>query len=112
MQRINREEPGKNKYQEAHYQFLELRGQGEGRVLLASLRTGCGKGAMAEVTIVEVSHLTTLCDPMECSRHRFSVPGILQAVILKWVAMLFSRGSSQPKDRTQVSCIAGGLFTI
>ena len=36
-------------------------------VLLESLRTGCGKGAVAEVTIVEVSHLMTLCDPMDCS---------------------------------------------
>ena len=36
---------------------------------------------------------------------------ILQARILEWVAIPFSRGSSQPKDRTQVSCIAGGFFT-
>ena len=36
---------------------------------------------------------------------------ILQARILKWVAMPFSRGSYQPRDQTQVSCIAGGLFT-
>ena len=39
-------------------------------------------------------------------------PGILQARILKWVAIPFSRGSSWPRDRTQVSCIAGRLFTI
>ena len=38
--------------------------------------------------------------------------GILQARILEWVAMPSSRGSSQPKDRTQASCIAGGFFTI
>ena len=38
--------------------------------------------------------------------------GILQARILEWVAMLSSRGSSRPRDRTQVSCIAGGFFTI
>ena len=37
--------------------------------------------------------------------------GILQARILEWVAMLSSRGSSQPRDRTQVSSIAGGFFT-
>ena len=37
--------------------------------------------------------------------------GLLQARILKWVAFPFSRGSSQPRDRTQVSCIAGGFFT-
>ena len=37
---------------------------------------------------------------------------ILQARILKWVAMLSSRGSFQPRDRTEVSCIASGFFTI
>ena len=38
--------------------------------------------------------------------------GILQARILEWVAVPFSRGSSQPRDRTQVSCIAGGFFAL
>ena len=38
--------------------------------------------------------------------------GILQARIVEWVTMLFSRGSSQPRDQTQVSCIAGRFFTI
>ena len=42
----------------------------------------------------------TLCNTMDSSVH-----GILQAGILEWVAMLFSRGSSQPKDRTLISCI-------
>ena len=37
--------------------------------------------------------------------------GILQARTLKWVAFPFSRRSSQPRDPTQVSCIAGGFFT-
>ena len=37
--------------------------------------------------------------------------GILQARILEWVGIPFSRGSSQPRDRTQVSHIAGGFFT-
>ena len=48
----------------------------------------------------------TLCDPMD-----YTVPGILQARILEWVAFPFSRGSSQPRDQTQVSCIAGRFFT-
>ena len=47
----------------------------------------------------------TLCDPMD-----YKVHGILQARILEWVAIPFSRGASQPRDRTQVSCIAGGFF--
>ena len=38
--------------------------------------------------------------------------GILQARILEWAAMPFSSGSSQPRDRTQVSLIAGGFFTV
>jgi len=42
----------------------------------------------------------------------YSVYGILQARILEWVAVPFSRGSSQPRDQTQVSHIAGGFFTI
>ena len=49
---------------------------------------------------------TTLCDPMD-----YTVHGILQAIILEWGAFPFSRGSSQPMDRTQVSHIAGRFFT-
>ena len=57
----------------------------------------------------------TLCDPMHCSLPGNSVHWILQARILEWVAMPFSRGSSQPRDRTHVSsspCMAGGFFTF
>ena len=48
----------------------------------------------------------TLHDPMD-----YTVPGILQARILEWVAFPFSRGSSWPRNCTGVSCIAGGFFT-
>ena len=41
-----------------------------------------------------------------------SVHGILQARVLEWVAISFSRGSSQPRDQAQVSCIAGRRFTV
>ena len=54
----------------------------------------------------------SLCDPMDCSPPGSSVHGILQARILEWVAISFSRGSSRPKDQTQVSLIAGRFFTI
>ena len=54
----------------------------------------------------------TLCDPMEYRPPGSSVHGVLQARILEWVAFASSRGSSQPTDRTQVSCIAGGFLTI
>ena len=48
----------------------------------------------------------TLCDPSGCIVH-----GVLQARMLEWLAFPFSRGSSQPRDGTQVSPIAGGFFT-
>ena len=53
----------------------------------------------------------TLCHPMDCSPGA-SVHGILQARILEWAAMLSTRGSSRPRDWTQVSLVAGGFFTI
>ena len=49
--------------------------------------------------------------PMDCSLPDSSVHGIFQARILEWVAILFYRGSSRPRDQTQVSCIAGRFFT-
>ena len=56
---------------------------------------------------VKVTQLCpTLCHPID-----YRVHGILQARIPEWVAFPFSRGSSQPRDQTQVSCIAGGFFT-
>ena len=54
----------------------------------------------------------TLCDPMNCSPPGSSVHGIFQARILEWVAISFFRGSSQPRDQTQVSCIAGRCFNL
>ena len=56
---------------------------------------------------VKVPHsCLTLCDLMD-----FTVHGIPQARVLEWVAYPFSSGSSRPKNRTRVSCIAGGFFT-
>ena len=48
----------------------------------------------------------TLCNPMDCSPPGSSVQGILQARILEWVSMLSSRVSSQPGDRTCISCVS------
>ena len=57
---------------------------------------------------VKVTQLCpTFCDPMD-----YTVHGILQARILELAAFPFSRGSSQPRDRTQVSRIAGVLFQL
>ena len=54
----------------------------------------------------------TLCDAMDCSPPGSSVHGIFQARILEWVAIPFSRASSQPRNGTWVSCTAGWFFTI
>ena len=64
------------------------------------------------VYVLVVQSCPTLCDPMNCSLPGSSVYGILQAKILEWVATTFSRESSQPRDWTQVSHIAGRFFTI
>ena len=54
----------------------------------------------------------TLCDPMDCSLPGSSVHGIFQARVPEWVAISFSRGSSQPRDQTQVSRTTGRRFTV
>ena len=54
----------------------------------------------------ETHSVVSDCDPME-----YTVQGILQARILEWVAFPFSRESSQPRDQTWVSYIAGRFFT-
>ena len=51
------------------------------------------------------------CNPMNWSLPGSSVHGILQARILEWVAISFSRWSSWPRNQTQVSCIAGRFLT-
>ena len=55
----------------------------------------------------------TLCDPIDCVAHQASQSvGILQARLLEWVAIPFSRRSSQPKDQTHISCIESRFFTL
>ena len=53
----------------------------------------------------------TLWDPMDCSPPGSSVHEIFQSMILEWVAISFSRESSQPRDQTWVSCTEGRFFT-
>ena len=62
------------------------------------------------ITLVAQSCLT-LCDPMDCSLPGSSVHRILQARILEWVAISFSRGSSWPRDQTWIPCIEGRFLT-
>ena len=66
---------------------------------------------LKELLVLVTQSCLTLCDPMDCSPPGSFVHGILQARMLKWVAISFSRGSSWPRGWTQVSCIAGRLFT-
>ena len=73
-------------------------------------------GPREELRMVAVQLLAwlclTLCDSMDCNQPGSSVHGILLAIILEWVAMPFSRGSSRLRDQTWISCIAGRFFTI
>ena len=62
--------------------------------------------------VKSLSHVQLLCDPMDCSLSCSSVHGILQASVLEWVAISFSRGSSPPSDRTWISHTAARRFTI
>ena len=64
------------------------------------------------VNVLVAQLCPTLCNPMECSPPVSSIHEILQARILKWIAIPFFRGSSQCRDRTLVSCIVGRFFTI
>ena len=65
----------------------------------------CGGGGLVAKSCL------TLRNPMNCSPSGSSVHGISQAKILEWVAISSSRGSSQSRDQTQVSCIASRFFT-
>ena len=65
-----------------------------------------------EVKALVAQPCPALCDPVDCSPPGSSVHGILQARLWQWVAISSSRGSSQPRDQTQVSCNAGRFFTV
>ena len=65
-----------------------------------------------KVKVLVAQSCLTLYNPMDCSLPGSSVHRIFQGRILEWVAIPFSRGSSWPKDQTQVSCIIGRFFTI
>ena len=67
----------------------------------------CTHGRILKWSEVKVAQsCLNLCDPMDYTFH-----GILQARLLEWVAFPFSRGSSQPRNWTRISCIGGGFFT-
>ena len=71
-----------------------------------------GKKVDQKVKVLVSQSCPTSCHPMDCSLPGSSVRGIPQARILEWVAVPFSKRSSQSRDWTQVSCIAGRVFTF
>ena len=71
---------------------------------------GMPTGMFYPVLCLVTQSCQTLCDPMDCSPPGSSVFGVLQARILEWVVIPFSKGSPQPRDGTQVSCMASRYF--
>ena len=88
------------------HEFEQAQGAGDGQ---GSLKTST---TAAAATAKSLQSCPTLRDPIDSSPPGSAIPGILQARKLEWVAVPFSRASSQLRDGTQVSHIAGGLFTI
>ena len=74
---------------------------------------GCESWTVKKAGESEVAQsCLTLCDPVDCNLLGFSVHGILQARILEWISISFSRGSSQPRDQIRVSRIGGRHFNL
>ena len=86
------------------WQFHEIKEQAMNRMTALELTAVCMHAKLFQ-------SCPTLCDPMDYSSPGSSVYGILQARILEWVAIPFSRGSSWPSDQIWVSCIVGRFFT-
>ena len=61
---------------------------------------------MQGVVCVCAQSCLTLCNPKDCSPPGSSLHGIFQAIILEWVAISYSRGSTPPRNQTHVSCIS------
>ena len=77
-----------------------------------SLKAIWGQNSYFLRGVLAAQSCPTLCDPMDCSSPGSSVLGILQARILEWVAISFSRGSFWPRDWTWVSCITWRFFIV
>ena len=83
-----------------------------GSLTWAGVQVSCCVYSFAYFCVLVAQSCLTLCDPMDCSAPGSSVHRNLQARTLEWVSVFFSRGSSRPRDRTQVSCIAGRFFAL
>ena len=89
-----------------------LRLENHGSLCCSDIIWWCCDSSTKESKSVSHSVVSNSLQPMDCSPPGSSVHGILQARILEWVAIPFSRGSSQPRDQIQISCIAGEFFII
>ena len=88
-------------------------GRQESEVTVALPLRLCNSGtSVHEVKVLFAQLCPTLCDPVDFSLPGSSVHAILQARILEWGTIPFSRGSSQPRDQIWVSCIAGRFFIV
>ena len=65
----------------------------------------------AYMCVLVVQFCPALCNHTDCSPPGSSVHGIFQTRMLEWISIPFSKGSSQPRNQTWVSCIADRLFT-
>ena len=74
----------------------------------ASLPSPC---LILQAYMLSCSAVSDSCNTTDCSPPGSSIHGISQARILEWVAITYSSESSQPRNWTCVSCIAGGFFT-
>ena len=93
-----------------------MRGRSKGGARTEALRewghSALLSGSAPFSSVANVLVVSDSCDPMDCSPPGSSVHGIYQAGILEWVIISFSRGSSWPRDRTQVSHIADRFFSV
>ena len=81
-------------------------------ILRGVVGLGCGYIYIYVKVKVLIAQWVSLCDSKDCRLPDSSIHGILQARIVEWVAIPFSKGSSRPRNLTQVSCIAGRFFTV
>ena len=80
------------------------------RIITSSCISVAANGIGMKVLVTQ--SCPTLCNPRDCNLSGSLVHGILQARILEWVAIRFSKGSSRPRDQAWVSCTAGRFFTV
>ena len=103
--------PGEGKGYPLQYSGLEnsmdciVHGVAQSRTRLSDFHFDFTSVSAVHALTVCIRSCPTLCDPVDCSSPSSSVPGILQAGILEWVAMPFSRGPSGPRDETRVSYV-------